>query len=211
MKGMSRRSYVQWALWGLALTVVMMGMLLHSASGVHALSCAPPGPVEEELKASSVVFMGEVLERNKEGLAVFRVEKAWKGIKEPSIQIYDNGWDPFRAGGRYLVFGTEQDGKLRMNLCGRSGIWTEAADGRFREAGIQAIYLQESGDVLEAEVTRSGTTANAGAEAGDEGAAPTGAWTADKSDRAAQAVLAIACALGTIVLIAVLRGNVRRR
>lgn len=146
------------------------------------------------------MFMGKVIKANQEGLAVFRVEKAWKGVTGPDMEIYDNGWDPFQVGERYLVFGGERKGELRMNLCGRTRIWHDAHEQVFRDAGIELIYVREEGDVLTAQTTRPETGTGTGA--GD------GAGT---GNTAAQAVLAVFCGLGIIVLVAVLqRGALRK-
>lgn len=176
------------------LLVVLMSSILFPSPYAGALSCAPPPPVEEEFASSSVVFAGKVLKANKEGLAVFRVEKAWKGVSGPDMEIYDNGWDPFQVGERYLVFGADREGELRMNLCGRTGLWYDSHEQVFREAGIEPVYVRESGDELSAKVTRQDSEA--------------GIRTGRSS---AQAVFVAFCGLGILVLVAVWRGRVRRK
>lgn len=122
------------------------------APRVQALSCAPPGPVQEELERSSVVFKGKVKAIERDGLAVFQIEQAWKGVTGPEFEIYQSGWDPFTKGEVYLVFGTEQqDGTLRTNLCGLTGLWSDSSAEVMQELGIepQVFHAQESVDGIE--------------------------------------------------------------
>lgn len=107
--------------------LLVIAVLVTVVPQANALSCAPPGPVKEEVERSNVVFKGKVTESENEGLGeeplVFQVEKVWKGVTDPVIEIFGNGWDPYSEGKEYLIFGTEQDGKLITNLCGHTGPW----------------------------------------------------------------------------------------
>ncbi|GBG09747.1 hypothetical protein PAT3040_04408 [Paenibacillus agaridevorans] len=88
---------------------------------------------------STVVFKGKAVEIKKDGLTVFRIDEAWKGVNTQQFEIYDNGWDPFIKDTVYLVFGSVQEGKLRMNLCGRTGPWDHAREAAMKDSGIKSI------------------------------------------------------------------------
>ncbi|GBG05532.1 hypothetical protein PAT3040_00012 [Paenibacillus agaridevorans] len=123
--------------------ILMIGSCLTLASlpSVQALSCAEPEPAAEELARSSVAFMGQAIAANKEGLTIFQVQTAWKGVAESRIEIYDNGWDPYEPGQTYLVFGGEREGKLRTHLCGRSGLWNASRELAMKDIAIQPIPI----------------------------------------------------------------------
>ncbi|MBD2862120.1 hypothetical protein [Paenibacillus oceani] len=125
----------------LAVWIAMFGMW-SAVPEAQALSCAPPRPVNEEMDTSSVVFKGTVIEIRQGGLTVFQVDRAWKGVDGPRVQIYDNGWDPYTKGADYLVFGGQREGQLRTNLCGRTGPWDPARDEAMKGAGIQPAVFQ---------------------------------------------------------------------
>lgn len=83
---------------------------------VYACSCAPPPSVQEELKRSHEVFVGQVLEvkQQKHGryvtnAALFEVNQVWKGKPETQKIIYTGtgGGDCgiyFEKGKSYLVY-----------------------------------------------------------------------------------------------------------
>jgi len=131
-----------------------IAILLSSVSQAIALSCAPPQPVKKEMEQSSIVFKGKAIEIKKNGLAVFQVEEAWKGVSQPVIQVYDNGWDPYIEDADYLVFGSLQDGKLRRNLCGRTGLWDKAQEDAMKEADLTPIAFNKE-EALPIPVERS--------------------------------------------------------
>jgi hypothetical protein len=100
---------------------------------------------------SDVVFKGKAVEIKKDGLTVLRIDEAWKGVETQQIEIYHNGWDPFIKDTVYLVFGSVQEGKLRMNLCGRTGPWDNAKEEAMKDSGIKSIKLDSS---MEAEQSK---------------------------------------------------------
>lgn len=132
------------------LLLTMIVFALGTAPQAEALSCAPPGPAKEELERSSVVFKGKVIEI-KNGLTTFKVETAWKGVKESTFEIYDNGWDPFIKNTDYLVFGSIREGKLRANLCGRTGPWNNTQEDAMKETNIQPGVLEKEEPLAAAE------------------------------------------------------------
>ncbi|MBD0384792.1 hypothetical protein [Paenibacillus sedimenti] len=128
------------------IVIVMLAMivfLLNTVPKAEALSCAPPQPANQEMERSSVVFKGRAIDIKSGGLTVFQVEKAWKGIEGPIIEIYDNGWDPYTKSTDYLVFGSKRDGKLRTNLCGRTGPWDTAQEEAMKEIKPEPTVFKE--------------------------------------------------------------------
>lgn len=122
-----------------AMLLILVVTILCAAPQAEALSCAPPLPVKEELDDSTVVFKGKAVQIKKDGLTVFQIEEAWKGVETSQLEIYDNGWDPFIKDTEYLVFGSVQDGVLRMNLCGRTGPWDNERAVAMKDSGIKSI------------------------------------------------------------------------
>jgi len=84
---------------------------------------------EEAYQQSKAVFLGEVVEEEKEGdtrVFDFKVEKYWKGANQKNLKIsvYETAryqaW--FKKGGSYLVYAFEDtEGNLRVGRCSRSG------------------------------------------------------------------------------------------
>lgn len=128
--------------------LILVTFILWTAPQVDALSCAPPRPVNEEMDVSTVVFKGKAVAIKKNGLTVFQIDEAWKGVTTSRLEIYDNGWDPFIKDKEYLVFGSVQEGKLRMNLCGRTGPWDNAREDAMKDSGFKSIL---PGSTMEAE------------------------------------------------------------
>lgn len=110
-----------------------------ASAPAFALSCAPPVMNEQAVEGALAIFEGVVEEANqdaflppaethskndmgKSGLFVFRVTKAWKGVKEgEQVKIRRNTYwgDDFPVGHRYLVVAEqEKDGVLQAGLCG---------------------------------------------------------------------------------------------
>jgi hypothetical protein len=118
-----------------------IAIILSTVPRVGALSCAPPKPVKQEMERSSIVFKGKVVDIKKEGLTTFQVEEAWKGVEGSIVEIYDNGWDPYMKNTDYLVFGAPQDGKLKTNLCGRTGSWDQAREEAMKDIDKQPTLL----------------------------------------------------------------------
>lgn len=83
---------------------------------------------ENAFRQSKAVFLGEVVEEEKQGdnrSFNFKVEKYWKGAdaKNVEIQVYETAryqaW--FKKGGKYLVYAAEDgEGVLRVGRCSRS-------------------------------------------------------------------------------------------
>jgi hypothetical protein len=92
------------------------------------LRCAFP-KFEKEYENSKAVFIGEVINVEKDGnkkITEFRVKKYWKGIKESKVKVtvYENPrfQSPFDKGETHLVFAKEfeEDEGLQDGRCSRS-------------------------------------------------------------------------------------------
>lgn len=91
---------------------------------------------ENAFRQSKAVFLGEVVEDEKQGddrVFIFKVEKYWKGAnaKNIEIQVYETAryqaW--FKTGGKYLVYAAEDGrGILRVGRCSRSRDEESAAE-----------------------------------------------------------------------------------
>lgn len=135
------------------IVIILLTMVLFAlgtAPQTEALSCAPPQPVKQEMERSTVVFKGKVIDI-KNGLTVFQVEEAWKGVEESTFEIYDNGWDPFIKGTDYLVFGSVWEGKLRTNLCGRTGPWNKTQEDAMKETNIEPNVFKKEAPLVAVE------------------------------------------------------------
>jgi hypothetical protein len=111
-------------------------ILLGAADAALACSCAPPPPPEDVLKSSSAVFTGTVLGVTTSGgdhVVRLRVETTWKGAKCGEVTVLTATEDAacgytFQAGESYLVYATEEQGKLSTNLCSRTKLTSDAGE-----------------------------------------------------------------------------------
>lgn len=109
----------------------------YRANGAAELNakCRMPN-FEEAYEQSKAVFLGEVVEEEKQGDTrrfTFKVEKYWKGANAEQIEIsvYETAryqaW--FEKDKRYLVYAFEdEDGNLRVGRCSRSNNAENAKD-----------------------------------------------------------------------------------
>lgn len=96
----------------------LAGVLLLGDAATYACSCIDPPPPLKELKKARAVFVGEVVEVEERididdeyrYIVKFKVERYWKGVKQPEIVILSNlplgdcGRLYFEAGKKYLVY-----------------------------------------------------------------------------------------------------------
>lgn len=142
------------------LLILMLGgyLALFFPYSAHALDCAEPGPVTDEIDRSSIIFMGKAVTVNREGLTLFQVQTAWKGV-DPNytqIEIYSNGWDSYEPGQFYLVFGGQREKKLQTHLCGHSGLWDATKELVMQNAGLQPILINgETKEIAQSSSTES--------------------------------------------------------
>ncbi|GAB6928449.1 hypothetical protein JCM10914A_24320 [Paenibacillus sp. JCM 10914] len=112
----------------LSLMLLGQAWLGWGSEPVHALSCAPPRAVTEEVADSDIVFRGTLVSTQDHRLVdkfyyTFEVTEWWKGdSKLQRIDIYSNGWDTFEKGKEYVVFADADDiHKPKAHLCGNTG------------------------------------------------------------------------------------------
>ncbi|CAG7650479.1 hypothetical protein ACFQI7_22210 [Paenibacillus allorhizosphaerae] len=109
-----------------AFLTLLLLLMAYSPRGVHALSCSKGPTVAEEFERSTVVFRGTVVKENNDKLT-FQVRESWKGVVGSWIQVQVSTiWIPMQRGQEYLVYATDQSGKLTANLCGRTDLWEKS-------------------------------------------------------------------------------------
>lgn len=102
-----------------------------------ACSCAMPGTPSEELKESTAVFSGMVIniDRDLTGYEYkvrFDVEKIWKGISDKTVVVStgmgggDCGYE-FKEGERYFVYAYGEN-SLGVGICSRTKLLSAAGD-----------------------------------------------------------------------------------
>ena len=90
-----------------------------------ACECSPPPPPCVEYSATPIIFLGTVTEAMQtEGVARMRIDKAYKGISEKTVLLYDSGMcdgPTLRVGEQYIMY-TQNDGSgyLPSRGCTRS-------------------------------------------------------------------------------------------
>lgn len=122
-----------------ALTFLVLVLL---APSVYSCSCAPSSP-RSKFESSVVVFVGEFTGfarkpgrgRRRPNLAVFKVEKQWKG--QPASEVSLQFWDipgmcgdlDLIKGKKYLIYVTKyKDELIASGDCGRSKEVRNAAE-----------------------------------------------------------------------------------
>lgn len=116
---------------GLLLVVALLLAVLH-VPRAQALSCAEPRHPAEEMGYSAMVFKGRLIAESDDKLK-FDVFKVWKGSIGTQLVLYQNFWTEFVPGKEYIVFAGVEDGKLRPQLCGNTGIASEAVENQLGE------------------------------------------------------------------------------
>ncbi|MCX7959138.1 MAG: DUF4476 domain-containing protein [Deltaproteobacteria bacterium] len=118
-------------------TALILLSLFYSHN-LFACKCIDPGsiPIDETIKKSSAVFIGEVVSIESEATHLrvkFDVLASYKGIKEKSYIVVKTAKTdeacgyPFKAGERYLVF-TYGDDAFYTGLCSRTGLLSDVGD-----------------------------------------------------------------------------------
>ena len=115
-----------------------------SATSSYACSCIQPGTAVEEMEKSDFVFSGKVLDIQDQNAnaysqssadlleAQFKVSNTWKGVNETEVLVHTEresascGFN-FIIDEEYLVFGNENDGKIRVSLCSKTAVLSDAA------------------------------------------------------------------------------------
>ncbi len=113
-----------------AFTLVALGSL------ASACSCMAPGTPAEEFANYDVVFQGEVINVNENGmsnLVTFDVEKSWKGVWGEEIKINTAkdsagcGYN-FEEDKSYVVYAPLVEEELTVTLCSRTALVDDAQE-----------------------------------------------------------------------------------
>lgn len=99
-----------------ALLVAATNLTIWSENAL-ACECAPPPPPCVEYSATPIIFLGTATgaiqtENGRVRLALMRIDKAYKGISEETVILYDDGMcdgPSLRVGEQYVMY-THDDG-----------------------------------------------------------------------------------------------------
>jgi hypothetical protein len=111
-----------------------------------ALSCAKAAPIKDEFKKSSIVFMGTALNSNIDTPKVnFHVKTIWKGSMNDIQEgvFLSNMWMEVKAGQNYLLYATNRDGQLEVNICGNSQLWSDVNPKQFIEEFGTGQFIEQ--------------------------------------------------------------------
>ncbi len=140
--------------------VIIVSMLTIETESAYACSCAPPGPLDEDLTTAAAVFTGKVV-----GLAestggfgpissadpikvTFQVYTVWKGSvsQTTTITTARSGAScgyTFEKGGEYIVYAHGPENNLSVSLCSRTQPLATAEDD-LAVLGVGAAPLADS-------------------------------------------------------------------
>lgn len=121
---------------------------------VFACSCAKPGTPTQELKISTAVFSGKVIQISEVKIGnllpkrkvKFNVENSWKAITQKTVSVLtgfgegDCGFK-FEKGESYLVYARGSKDALSTSTCGRTKKLAEARED-LSELGPAAVDLK---------------------------------------------------------------------
>jgi hypothetical protein len=120
-----------------------------------AADCQAAGPIEDELTAAEVAFVGTVTQVVG-GSARFTVREVWAGDLGPEVDVVGLGWNAPGRGGpaevvtfveddrqwqigeMYLVLPVVDEGVLRDNICTATTLWSDEL-AALRPAGAQIL------------------------------------------------------------------------
>ena len=119
----------------LMLCLLLAASIALAAETGLACTCAPSKGPAEDLGLAAAVFSGKVVEvrkhRRSEDIfagveAVFRVERAWKGVEGRTVSVFTSAWSAscgygFKQGRTYLVYAHgDAKGRLTTGICSRT-------------------------------------------------------------------------------------------
>ena len=117
------------SIWMASVALLSLGLVAATAGEAQACSCMVPAPAEEALEDADAVFVGHVIGGEVKDRSVtevhLAVERRWKGAESDEITVRTAtssaacGFS-FTEGERYLVYGYEHEGILRVSLCSRT-------------------------------------------------------------------------------------------
>ncbi|MFT5354779.1 MAG: hypothetical protein ACI9KE_001987 [Polyangiales bacterium] len=112
-----------------------------------ACDCNPPS-LERALETSDVIFEGQIQSLSETG-ATFRITQQWKGLSDLEELEIDTGPGTcgfsFTAGEIYLVFASQEEGRLRTNICDRTAL-VSAAEADLMELGPGVVPVDPGTD-----------------------------------------------------------------
>lgn len=128
----------------LRLFVAVAAVVVITPGNATACTCVPDIPLCESFWQSDAVFAGEVtqIEERRPAKAVasflgtrrvrISVEQVWRGDVPPSVEVTtgSGGGDcgyPFRKGRKYLVYASEEQGRLITHVCAPTKPFDRAA------------------------------------------------------------------------------------
>ena len=142
--GDGMRKYL-FVLLSVILVISSFGVILPKKA--YACSCANNPDPKTALEKAEAVFVGKVIkvkqERKQQGVVgaieykdanLFEVDRAWKGVKQSQIIVYDFGHDMscgfvFEEGKSYLVYVYKTDnGELFTSYCSRTAELSNAGE-----------------------------------------------------------------------------------
>lgn len=121
---------------GPAATAILAILVLALSAAPVSADCQMAGPIDEELAAAEVAFVGTATEVIR-SMARFEVHEVWAGPVGESVEVHgltsgvefsedDRHWE---AGTRYLVVPFVEGGVLRDSICSATVEWSDELDG----------------------------------------------------------------------------------
>jgi len=140
--------------------VIIISMLTIETESAYACSCAPPGPLNEELTTAAAVFTGKVVGTVEpiDGFGpissadpikvTFQVYKVWKGSVSQTTNITtarsgSSCGYTFEKGIEYIVYAHGSENNLSVSLCSRTQPLASAEDD-LALLGVGAAPLADS-------------------------------------------------------------------
>jgi len=119
------------------LLMISISVLVVGHTQVLACECRPESTkktITRLRKEAATIFVGTAKEITKQAdsyKATFVVEKWWKGVQNPEIEIFTYGgcmaW--FESGKTYLIYASpDKEGKLSTDICMRTRLISYAAE-----------------------------------------------------------------------------------
>ncbi|MEC2056001.1 hypothetical protein I6J18_02360 [Peribacillus psychrosaccharolyticus] len=102
----------------------------------YACKCVEPKSPTKELRESTAVFSGKVIDQLEKGrtqFVLFEVKETWKGLNESqaiveTVNSSSSCGYEFEDGKEYIVYTNETDGHLEVSLCSRTHLLSAASE-----------------------------------------------------------------------------------
>jgi len=123
----------------LTATAIQLSTCLPNVIGCE---CAPPPPPCEEYPATQMVFLGTVTEFSQaKGVWVMRIDRAYKGVSEKTVLLYDQGVCPgpkLEAGEQYLMYTERSPKGIQLDLVPNLGC-TRSRNVKYAEDDLKYL------------------------------------------------------------------------